>query len=304
MKRTVNYLLGLVAVAIMFSCSEDADPPIADFGFEAAEDNSYEIHFSSQAQNVNSYMWDFGDGETSTEANPVHTYTNSGDYVVMLTAKGEGGEVVVVKDLYIAASMLELLTGGPDATEGKKWKMSQTITPGLAGAGHITAEFTNELDAGTDNGLGLIGLGEEYDNIYTFYHDGTVDINMVNGKGLVSYMYSAVNGHNIVFDSGLGLTQSEVPNVTGGTWELIENTDLVLDTYYEEEGIHETITFPNADYLSLSDGGYLGLLCFTTKTLIRQISKDRMAVTFFMHGSAENPTKPTHMFSISFDAID
>mgnify|MGYP003577857495 FL=1 len=35
--------------------------------------------------NVNSYLWDFGDGSpTSTAVNPVHTYTAAGNYLVTL----------------------------------------------------------------------------------------------------------------------------------------------------------------------------------------------------------------------------
>lgn len=36
-----------------------------------------------------SYVWDFGDGTTSTEQSPLHTYARSGYYTVKLTAKGE-----------------------------------------------------------------------------------------------------------------------------------------------------------------------------------------------------------------------
>ncbi len=32
------------------------------------------------------YLWDFGDGNTSTQANPTHTYTALGNYIVQLTA--------------------------------------------------------------------------------------------------------------------------------------------------------------------------------------------------------------------------
>lgn len=37
------------------------------------------------------YAWDFGDGGTSTEASPSHTYEANGTYVVKLTATNEGG---------------------------------------------------------------------------------------------------------------------------------------------------------------------------------------------------------------------
>lgn len=38
-----------------------------------------------------SYLWDFGDGTTSTEVDPVHTFTNEGVYLVQLTVEDEAG---------------------------------------------------------------------------------------------------------------------------------------------------------------------------------------------------------------------
>jgi PKD repeat protein len=40
---------------------------------------------------VTSYLWDFGDGTTSTEANPVHTYAQDGGYLVTLSIATETG---------------------------------------------------------------------------------------------------------------------------------------------------------------------------------------------------------------------
>lgn len=40
---------------------------------------------STEIPNIVSYLWNFGDGNTSTLENPVHTYTNSGNYNVTLT---------------------------------------------------------------------------------------------------------------------------------------------------------------------------------------------------------------------------
>lgn len=37
------------------------------------------------------YLWDFGDGETSTEKNPVHTYAQKGEYTVTLTVTDSQG---------------------------------------------------------------------------------------------------------------------------------------------------------------------------------------------------------------------
>jgi gliding motility-associated-like protein len=40
---------------------------------------------------ITSYFWDFGDGTTSTEANPVHQYTEEGVYDVTLTLINANG---------------------------------------------------------------------------------------------------------------------------------------------------------------------------------------------------------------------
>lgn len=40
---------------------------------------------------VDSYLWDFGDGETSEQRNPVHVYENPGIYTVSVTASGPMG---------------------------------------------------------------------------------------------------------------------------------------------------------------------------------------------------------------------
>ncbi|MDP2386783.1 MAG: PKD domain-containing protein [Bacteroidota bacterium] len=45
--------------------------------------------FTNTTTNGVSYLWDFGDGTTSTLANPTHTYPNGGTYNVCLTATNE-----------------------------------------------------------------------------------------------------------------------------------------------------------------------------------------------------------------------
>ena len=49
------------------------------------------ITFVNQSQNGVSYLWDFGDGNFSTEANPTHNYAAAGTYTVKLTVTGITG---------------------------------------------------------------------------------------------------------------------------------------------------------------------------------------------------------------------
>jgi PKD repeat protein len=48
------------------------------------------INWPDSSQST-TYLWDFGDGSTSTELNPVHQYANPGLYVVTFTATGADG---------------------------------------------------------------------------------------------------------------------------------------------------------------------------------------------------------------------
>ncbi|AFD07984.1 T9SS type B sorting domain-containing protein [Solitalea canadensis] len=46
----------------------------------------YTVKFTNLSQNADSYIWDFGDGSTSTEINPQHVYEKDGVYNITLTA--------------------------------------------------------------------------------------------------------------------------------------------------------------------------------------------------------------------------
>jgi len=60
----------------------------ADFYFFEETENLNSVQFidaSFSQQPATSWSWEFGDGNTSTEQNPIHTYAEGGEYVVMLT---------------------------------------------------------------------------------------------------------------------------------------------------------------------------------------------------------------------------
>ncbi|MBL1180047.1 MAG: PKD domain-containing protein [Bacteroidetes bacterium] len=64
--------------------------PIAAFSTNDVCNNIAAI-FNDQSQNVASYNWNFGDGNTSTSQNPSHFYVNPGTYSVKLVVTSAGG---------------------------------------------------------------------------------------------------------------------------------------------------------------------------------------------------------------------
>ena len=49
------------------------------------------VNFTSSTNTTVSYLWDFGDGTTSTEKNPSHVFPGPGDYEVLLTVSNACG---------------------------------------------------------------------------------------------------------------------------------------------------------------------------------------------------------------------
>lgn len=65
-------------------------PPHASF---TASVNGNTVSFTDTSTgSPTSWIWDFGDSNSSTQQNPVHTYAGPGTYVVILTARNAVGE--------------------------------------------------------------------------------------------------------------------------------------------------------------------------------------------------------------------
>jgi len=69
---------------------------------------------------ITEYYWDFGDGATSFEANPAHTYASPGSFDVTLTVTGPGGSDTVIKtgEVQVVGAQLPIEVGEISLDEG------------------------------------------------------------------------------------------------------------------------------------------------------------------------------------------
>jgi len=68
----------------------------------------YQVKFTNFTPNAASYLWNFGDGETSTQKNPFHVYKQNGHYDVSLTAFGDGCDSTIVMKNFVHVNNLNV----------------------------------------------------------------------------------------------------------------------------------------------------------------------------------------------------
>ncbi|HKI01508.1 MAG TPA: PKD domain-containing protein [Thermoanaerobaculia bacterium] len=85
------------------------DRPVASFSFtQGSTELSVQFIDTSSSQGAVTYSWNFGDGSSSNQANPVHQYAAAGSYNVVLTVTDASG----LTDTATARITVPVTTGG------------------------------------------------------------------------------------------------------------------------------------------------------------------------------------------------
>lgn len=151
------------------------------------------ITFINTSENADTYVWDFGDGTTSIIKDPVKTYTQTGEYVVNLTAKNnKTGEVKSYSStISIFVFQGGLVSNGNFESGTSPWKFGVTnaIAPSLlVSQGGNTYFSINVAAAGNpyDVNLSHVGINMIQGKTYRLTFDAWSNVNrtMIVGIGL------------------------------------------------------------------------------------------------------------------------
>jgi len=133
------------------------------------------VDFINYSSNGSTFFWDFGDGNTSTDPNPTHTYSTTGNYDVLLVSTSTCGvdSLTVTDFVQIGPGVpciLVLPTTGSaitqDACEGKMYddgglignysdNSDVTVTISPFGAGSVTLSFISFAMEAGNQGPGI-----------------------------------------------------------------------------------------------------------------------------------------------------
>lgn len=179
------------------------------------------VHFPTGLTNLPvSYLWQFGDGSTSTSMSPVHVY-QSGNHVVSLT---------VTTPLGCTADALT--SGLVHAYPGPV--AAFTATPWETDADHADVQFTDQSSGDVSNWNWAFGDGGSSSNpnpSYHFLEPGTwqVSLQVINDHGCTSNVEHAVQ-INPIYD--VTVPNAFTPNPNGGSGGGFNPMDLSNDVFY------------------------------------------------------------------------
>lgn len=107
MKRKTRFYIFFFLI-FSLSCEKD-NPPEAGFTFTVDNDKSpCLVTFINESRYGESYLWDFGDGKTSKEEEPIHTFYRSGTFNVTLTVKNAISSASCDYDVIVAPGGIEI----------------------------------------------------------------------------------------------------------------------------------------------------------------------------------------------------
>ncbi len=190
------------------------------------------VSFSNLSQNSSSYLWDFGDGHTSTEVNPNHTYDSLGFYTVSLIADaGVCGQDVKTQTAFVTVGL----------------DMPQTAPAYSCGPGYVslTASGQGTINWYDDATLTQhVHTGDTFvtpflnSSTYYYVRDEVLHATQYGGKpdnaGSGGYFGNAQHQHGLLFDAYVPfkLKSVKVYAASAGTRSisLRDSNDNVLQT--------------------------------------------------------------------------
>jgi PKD repeat protein len=207
----------------------------------ASSTNALNAIFTNTSTNATSYVWNFGDGNMSTNENPTHNYAADGTYTVTLTATNACGSVTSTTTITVTTAAVASFTA--DVISG--------CTP-------LTVNFTDQSIGTVDSWLWEItgatpSSSTNQNPTFTFDTPGTYDVTLTATNATGDYTntqtsYIIVTTTPIVdFDVNFsGGVYSFTNNTTGATsysWDFDDgnmSTDMNPTHTYTTDGIFVT----------------------------------------------------------------
>jgi PKD repeat protein len=124
---------------------------------------------------INSWLWNFGDGEAATEQNPLHKFTTEGKYTIYLTVTGPRGSDITTKTNYVLVANESPIKSVVPTPAPKQLANGANVVSIYAGSDGIT-QLSEAVQAVMDFFSGTIS-GHELIEVVIAYFRGIITEN-------------------------------------------------------------------------------------------------------------------------------
>lgn len=180
--------------------------PEAIFTAEISENCTRNIATTNESEYATSYLWAFGDGATSTETAPTHTYAENGTYTITLTASNANGSSIATQQIEVEI---------PEVTSVTNANGCGNATLTLSAQGNGTLHWFDAQTGGTE-----LGTGNSYTNAFaettTVYVESqigseeTYNVGIANNSSATAYTQSQTRGLTFTVSQALTLVSVDV----------------------------------------------------------------------------------------------
>lgn len=326
--QTGTYEIALIGTAETTGCQNTAsttitigEPPYASF--EAPDANGctpLQVNFSNTSNGGNYFQWDFGDGNSSVELNPQHTYTSSGEYYVSLQVTDQDG--CYTDTIYSAVFAYpipeadfeiqkEKTCGLPvnvhfdnlsEAAEGFNWDLGDEITTALVSpiqSYNQSGDYLIKLTASNQ-----YGCYDTMQQMMTLYEEPIADFaldSMIGCQPVLVQMENFSNGNRFYWNFGDGTNSAEsqprhLYEIAGlYDIQLVVSFDDVCFDSLELSGAVEVLQVPEASFewvQELQNNKPTGTIQF--------INRSQFGEQFFWDfgdGGSSNLRNPNHRYT-------
>ena len=329
MKRKLFYFILIfccIMVVLLPSCKEDETRPTFPLSAEIFHSSvGKQVAFTALTHSAVNWSWDFGDGNNSTEKNPVHVYEEGGYYVATLTASDNAGNSVSKEvKLAIELTPYALLTGDhtADDYDGKTWKLSagHSVNDKLVNSDASLSLMDKSIEYLPTGAFDMyLGLPEAYNDEFTFYYDGSYKQNTTDGTSFGGIVYAMVlqqfgmtsitkTGGKAVFGQDAFAITTYTPD-NNATFTLTENEDFIIPTIpnfatgVQPPGI-PVVTYSNVMTLDFSgQTAFVGVRDFHRKVIVEEITNNSMRLVMFLTMSPDAIVSQDPLIALSTTAM-
>ncbi|MEO5499847.1 MAG: PKD domain-containing protein [Ginsengibacter sp.] len=222
LKPLIFYSIIAVIICSFFSCKKDKATSPVDVIYTVKVDG-LTVTFTNQTKGVSTYKWDFGDGSTSAEQNPVHTYPSKGKFVPTLYVSSGNGAT------FEGSTVLYISKGSPVKLDDNTLADWDTLNKNVINSGVGGGIFKKvKFDYDGENIYFYIEMASKKSNgdIFDFY----IDADNNSGTGLITSLFTGA-GMDVLMEGAMLDNWFDVFYHTGAQNSFSFNQQSISDFY-------------------------------------------------------------------------